>query len=41
MALNVGLNASFGNIQNWKGIWDKAREVNNAEAYVINYVILR
>jgi hypothetical protein len=34
MALNVGLDASFGNVQDWKGIVVKAEEVNSAKAYV-------
>jgi hypothetical protein len=34
MALDIGLEVSFDNIQDWKGIWDKAGEVKSMEAYV-------
>jgi hypothetical protein len=36
MALNVGLNASFYNM-NWKGIREKAGVVKSTKAYVTNY----
>jgi hypothetical protein len=26
MVLNIGLDTSFGNMWDWKGIWEKARE---------------
>jgi hypothetical protein len=36
MALNVGFDVSFGNMQDWKGIREKAGEVNSAEGYIAN-----
>jgi hypothetical protein len=32
--LNIGLDVSFDNEQNWKGTWEKEREVNGKEVYV-------
>jgi hypothetical protein len=32
MALNVGLTVSFDNMWDWKGIGEKAGEVNNTKA---------
>jgi hypothetical protein len=32
--VTVGLVASFDNI--WKGIWEKAGELNSTEAYIMN-----
>jgi hypothetical protein len=34
MSLNIGLDASFDNMQNWKGIREKAEDVNSMKAYV-------
>jgi hypothetical protein len=34
MELNVGLEASFDNVSDWKGIQTKSRKVNSAEAYI-------
>jgi hypothetical protein len=28
MASNIGLDISFGNMEDWKGVWKKAGEVN-------------
>jgi hypothetical protein len=36
MVLNVGLEVSFGNMQESKGIREKAREVNIMKAYITN-----
>jgi hypothetical protein len=36
MALNVGLDASFGNMQDRKGIREKARKVNTMKVSVTN-----
>jgi hypothetical protein len=36
MALNVGLDTSFVNTQDWKGIRKKAGEVNSTTTYVTN-----
>jgi hypothetical protein len=36
MVLKVGLTVSFGNIQDYKGIWEKAGKINSMEAYVTN-----
>jgi hypothetical protein len=36
MALNMGLDASYDNVSDWKVILDKAREVNSAKAYELN-----
>jgi hypothetical protein len=33
---NVGLDASFDNMQKWKGIREQAREVNSTKACVTN-----
>jgi hypothetical protein len=41
MALNTDLDASFGNMQDWKGIREKAREVNTRKASVDNDEISR
>jgi hypothetical protein len=34
MALNVGLDVSFDNMEEWKGIRNKAVEVNSTETYI-------
>jgi hypothetical protein len=34
MALNVGVDASFGNISDWEGIWGKADEMTGTKADV-------
>jgi hypothetical protein len=34
MALNIDLDVSFDNMQDWKGIGQKAGEVNNTEGYI-------
>jgi hypothetical protein len=34
--LNVGLGAFFGNVQDWKGVWQEADDVSNMNAYVTN-----
>jgi hypothetical protein len=34
MALNVGLDVPFDNMQNWKEIQEQAREIKNAKAYI-------
>jgi hypothetical protein len=36
MAFNVGLHISFDNMQDWKGIWNKAGEVNIAKEGGVN-----
>jgi hypothetical protein len=36
IALNVGLDVSFDNMQDWKGIREKAGEVNSTEVYITN-----
>jgi hypothetical protein len=36
MALNVGREASFDNMWNWKGTREKAGEVNGTKAYITN-----
>jgi hypothetical protein len=36
MALNVGLDVSFGNMQGWKGIQEKAGKVKSTKIYVTN-----
>jgi hypothetical protein len=36
MALNVGLDESFRNMQGWKRMQDETREVNTTQAYVTN-----
>jgi hypothetical protein len=36
MALNVGLNVSFDNTQNWEGMREKAGKVNSTEVYTTN-----
>jgi hypothetical protein len=36
MALNISLDASFSNMRDWKGIWEKAGEVNSMKAYITN-----
>jgi hypothetical protein len=41
MALNVGLDASLDNMQDWKGIREKAGEVNSTKAYITNDEISR
>jgi hypothetical protein len=35
-ALNVGLDASFDNIKEWKRIREKSREVDSTKNYVAN-----
>jgi hypothetical protein len=34
--LNVGLDVLFCNMQDWKGIWEKAHEVDSTKAYTTN-----
>jgi hypothetical protein len=34
MTLNTGLDASFDNVQDWKGIREKAGEVNSTKTHV-------
>jgi hypothetical protein len=41
MALIVGLCVSFNNMLDWKGILEKAGEINSAEAYVTKYEAFR
>jgi hypothetical protein len=36
MALNVGLDVSFDNMKDWRGIREKAGEPNNTKPYVTN-----
>jgi hypothetical protein len=36
MASSVGLDVSFDNLQDWKGVQEKAGEVNSKKAYVTN-----
>jgi hypothetical protein len=36
MAVNVGIESSVDNTQNWNGIWEKTGEVNSTEAYIKN-----
>jgi L-rhamnose isomerase len=36
MAVSVGLDIPFDNIQDWKGIREKAKEVNRTKAYITN-----
>jgi hypothetical protein len=36
MALNVGLGVSVDNMQDWKGTWEKAGEVNSRKSYITN-----
>jgi hypothetical protein len=36
MAVNIGLDMSFDNMWDWKGIREKATEVNSTEAYITN-----
>jgi hypothetical protein len=38
MALNVSLYASIDNMQGWKGMREKAGEVNSKEAYEYVYI---
>jgi hypothetical protein len=35
--LNTGLSSSFGNIQDWKEIQDKAGEGNRTRAYITKF----
>jgi hypothetical protein len=30
------MSASFGNTQDWKGIWEKAGDVSSTKAYITN-----
>jgi hypothetical protein len=41
IALDVGLDASFDNTQDCKGIQEKAGEINNMKAYMTNHEIFR
>jgi hypothetical protein len=41
MAINVGLDASFDNMWDWKGIWEETGEVNNMKAYIKNEAMSR
>jgi hypothetical protein len=34
--LNVGLEATFGNLQDWKGMREKSCEVDGTKAYITN-----
>jgi hypothetical protein len=34
MAINISFGVSFYTMQNWKGIWEKARKVHGTKAYV-------
>jgi hypothetical protein len=36
MALKIGLDVSFDNMQDWKGIMEKTGEVNSTGAYIMN-----
>jgi hypothetical protein len=36
IALNIGPDASFNNMQDWKGIPEKAREVTSMKASITN-----
>jgi hypothetical protein len=36
VASNFGLDISFDNMQDWKGIGEKVGEVNSTKAYVTN-----
>jgi hypothetical protein len=36
MTLNVSLDASFSNMWDWKGTWEKVGEVNNMKACIPN-----
>jgi hypothetical protein len=37
MALSIGLDVSFDNMKDWKGIGEKGGEVNRTKAYIRNY----
>jgi hypothetical protein len=41
VGVKIVLDASFHDILEWNGIWDKAKEVNSTKAYVINDEIFR
>jgi hypothetical protein len=36
MALNIGLEISFGNTRYWKGVWEEGGGVNSRKAYTTN-----
>jgi hypothetical protein len=36
MGLNVCLEASFDNVQDWKGVLEKTGEINSTIAYITN-----
>jgi hypothetical protein len=36
MTLKTGLDGSFDNMEDWKGIREKAGEVNSTETYITN-----
>jgi hypothetical protein len=35
-ALNVGLDVSFDNTQDWKGIWEISGDINSTKTYITN-----
>jgi hypothetical protein len=41
MKLNASLDVSFDNMPDWKGMREKAGEVNSTNAHVMNYEINR
>jgi hypothetical protein len=41
MALAVGLDASFDNTYDWKGIWKNVGETDGTKAYITNYETFR
>jgi hypothetical protein len=36
MVLHVSLSISFNNMEDWKGIWEKAEEVNSMADFPLN-----
>jgi hypothetical protein len=36
VGVKIGLDASFNDILEWNGIWDKTKDVNSPKAYTIN-----
>jgi hypothetical protein len=34
MVLNTGLDSSFDNMQEWKGIWEKATGIKSTKVYI-------